>query len=61
MKHYRGEEYINELKGLKCFNEDKYTITEDKEYIETLEKYIQNYEKNIMKKKGKTKKGNAKN
>lgn len=51
LKHYRGEEYIDELKGLKCFNEDKNTLNEDEEYIEILEKYIQNYEVNIMKKK----------
>ena len=51
LKHYRGEEYIDELRGLKCFNEDKNIIKEDEGYIETLDKYIQNYEKNIMKKK----------
>lgn len=51
LKHYIGEEYIEELNGLRCFNEDKNGINEDEEYIEMLDKYIKNFEKNIMKKK----------
>ena len=40
LKHYRGEEYIDELRGLKCFNEEKNTFNEDEDYIKTLDKYI---------------------
>lgn len=60
LRHYIGEEYIDELKGLKCFNEEKNTMNEEEEYIEILDKYIQNYEKNIMKKKERPKKETTK-
>ena len=51
LKHYIGEEAIDVLNGLKCFNEDKNTINEDEEYIKILEHYIKTYDKRIMKKK----------
>ena len=51
LKQYRGEEAIDVLNGLTCFNEDKNTIDEDEEYIKILEHYIKTYEKRIMKKK----------
>ena len=55
LKHFRGEYYIDELWGLKCFNQIKDEIKEKypddgEEYIQTLEYYLKNYE-NIIRKK----------
>ena len=57
LRHYIGEESIDELNGLTCFKEEKNTIDEDEEYIEILEQYIKTYEKRIMKKKERSKRG----
>ena len=49
LKHFRGEKNINELEGLKCFNDikdhiiEKYPI-DGKEYITYLEYYMNNFE-----------------
>ena len=51
LRHYIGEESIDILNELTCFNEEKNTIDEDEEYIEILEQYIKIYEERIMKKK----------
>ena len=57
--HFRGEKYINELDGLKCFCDIKNEIMEKYDdgvdYITQLEYYIKNYEKIIDKKKGRWK------
>ena len=54
--HFRGEKYINELDGLKCFCDIKNEIMEKYDdgvdYITQLEYYIKNYEKIIDRKKG---------
>jgi len=56
LMHFRGEKYINELDGLKCFCDIKNEIMEKYDdgvdYITQLEYYIKNYEKIIDKKKG---------
>ena len=49
LKHFRGEYYINELEGLKCFNDIKNDIIkkypkDGEEYIEYLNYYINNFE-----------------
>ena len=49
LKHFRGENYIYELEGLKCFNDIKSDIVErypedGEEYIEYLNYYINNFE-----------------
>ena len=49
MKHFRGDNYIHELEGLKCFNDIKSDIIErypedGPEYIEYLKYYIDNFE-----------------
>jgi hypothetical protein len=49
LKHFRGELYINELDGLKCFNQVKNDIlnkyVEDgEEYIDSLCYYLNNFE-----------------
>ena len=56
LRHFRGEKYINELEGLKCFNDIKKDIAnkyeeDGEEYIETLEYYLNNYEEIINNKK----------
>ena len=56
LRYFRGETYINELEGLKCFNEIKKDIAnkyeeDGEEYIETLEYYLKNYEGIINNKK----------
>ena len=56
--HFRGEKYISELDGLKCFCDIKNEIMEKYDgvdYITQLEYYIKNYEKIIDKKKGRWK------
>ena len=57
LRHYIGEESIDVLNGLTCFNDEKNTIDEDEEYIEILDQYIKTYEKRIMKKKERPKRG----
>ena len=59
LMHFRGEKYISELDGLKCFCDIKNEIMEKYDdgvdYITQLEYYIKNYEKIIDKKKGRRK------
>ena len=57
LRHYIGEESIDILNGLTCFNKEKNTIDEDEEYIEILAQYIKTYEERIMKKKERPKRG----
>ena len=57
LRHYIGEESIDILNGLTCFNEEKNAIDEDEEYIEILEQYIKTYDERIMKKKERPKRG----
>ena len=60
LMHFIGEKYINELIGLKCFNDIKNNIKEKyedgEEYISQLEYYFKNYEKIINKKKSRNRK-----
>ena len=62
--HFRGEKYINEFDGLKCFCDIKNEIMEKYDdgvdYITQLEYYIKNYEKIIDKKKGRKNRKNRK-
>ena len=56
LKHFRGELFINELNGLKTFNQIKDDILkkypdDGEEYIEILDYYLQNYEEIINNKK----------
>ena len=56
LQHFIGEKYINELEGLKSFNEIKKDIAQKykedgEEYIETLYYYLKNYEEIINNKK----------
>lgn len=56
LKHFRGEQHIEILKGLKCFDEYKEEIMEKfqedgNDYLETLNYYLNNYETIIYKKK----------
>ena len=55
LKHFRGQESIKELEGMKLFNEIKNELnTEDDDnenYKKTLENYINKYEDIIIRKK----------
>ena len=56
LRHFRGEEYIAILDGLKCFNDMKDEILikyeeDGNDYYETLKYYLNNYEKIIYKKR----------
>ena len=56
LRHFRGELYIDELNGLKTFNQIKDDILkkypeDGEEYIEILDYYLQNYEEIINNKK----------
>ena len=53
LKHFRGEETIQELEGMKLFNDIKYELNkdDDDDYIRTVEIYIKTYEKIIYRKK----------
>ena len=42
---------IDELVGVRCFDEFKETLNEEDEYIRLLEYYINNFEDIIMRKK----------
>ena len=55
LKHFRGDENIEELEGLKCFNEIEHEFLDknnnEKDYIKHLGYHLKNYEKIIDKKK----------
>ena len=55
LKHFREEIHINELEGLKCFNDIKEEFLQKykdgENYIEQLKYYINNYEEIINKKR----------
>lgn len=53
LKHFRGEETIQELEGMKLFNDIKYELNndDDDDYTRTVEIYIKTYEKIIYRKK----------
>ena len=55
LKHFRGEETIQELEGMKLFNDIKYELNKDDDdddnYIRTVEIYINTYEDIIYRKK----------
>jgi len=45
LKHFRGTEKIEELEGMKGFNDIKSKYEDEPDYLKTLEYYIMNYEK----------------
>ena len=53
LKHFRGQESIKELEGMKLFNEIKNELNkdddDDENYKKTLEEYINKYEDIIIK------------
>ena len=51
LKHFRRSVIIDELVGVRCFDEFKETLNEEDEYIRLLEYYINNFEDIIMRKK----------
>lgn len=51
LKHFRRSVNIEELDGVRCFDEFKETLNEEDEYIRLLEYYINNFEVIIMRKK----------
>jgi len=51
LKHFRGSQIIEELKGLKGFDSIKSEIENDEDYLKTLEYYIMNYEDIIKSKR----------
>ena len=53
LKHFRGSEEIEELKGLTKFNSIKAEFESDEEYLNLLEYYIMNYENIINNKRSK--------
>ena len=61
LKHYSGEEFIKELNGAKCFEEERNTLQEEDDYIPVLENYIKNYEDIIMNKNSRKKRLSKKN
>ena len=57
LKHIRKSTFIEEIDGIKCFNQIKEELNEEKEYLEILNYYFNNFEVIINNKKGrKTKK-----
>ena len=57
LSHFRGEYTLEELEGLKCFNDIKIDllkkyIYDGKDYVNVLEYYLKNYEEITNKKKG---------
>ena len=53
MKHFRGSEEIEVLKGLTKFNSIKAEFESDEDYLNLLEYYIMNYENIINNKRSK--------
>jgi hypothetical protein len=51
LKHFRGSQNIEELKGLKKFENIKSKYENDKEYLKSLEYYIMHYEEIMSNKK----------
>ena len=51
LKHFRGTQKIEELEGLKEFNNIKSQYEDDVDYLRSLEYYIMNYEEITNKKK----------
>ena len=58
LKHFRGEEEIEELNGMVLFEDIKNQSNWDKDYKNEMSKYIDNYETFIMKKKERKSKKN---
>ena len=51
LKHYRGDEYIEELQGLKTLDEECKNFEDNEEYIELFRKNVFEFEKIIERKK----------
>ena len=51
LNHYIGANYIKELDGMKCFNDDKNKIDDKDGYVDILKYYLNNFEERIMGKK----------
>ena len=56
LRHFRGSQEIEELKGLNGFNSIKTEFEADKDYMNLLEYYIMNYENILDRKRQKQKK-----
>ena len=58
LSHFRGETYIKQLEGLKCFNDIKKKFLnkyeDGKDYVKVLEHYLNNYEKITERKKARS-------
>jgi len=54
LKHFRGTQKIEELKGMKGFNDIKSKYEDDTDYLKSLEYYIMNYEEILNKKRART-------
>ena len=50
LSHFIGKEFIEELEGMKCFEDIKDTLGDDVEYINLVKYYLENFE-NIVKNK----------
>ena len=51
LKHFRGTEKIEELEGMKGFNDIKSKYKDDVDYLRCLENYFMNYEEKLNNKK----------
>ena len=61
IKHFNGIQKIEELEGMKVFDNTKTEIENDEDYLKTLEYYIMNYEDIIKNKRVRKKKVEEKN
>ena len=51
VRHFIGNEFINELDGMKCFNDLKEELKDEQHYDEMIKYYLLNFEEIINKKK----------
>ena len=56
LKHIRESIFIEEIDGIKCFNQIKENLNEEKEYLDILNYYINNFEVIINNKKARKQK-----
>ena len=47
LNHFRGSAFINELNGMKCFNDVQKDFNDDQEYKTILEYHINNFDKTL--------------
>ncbi len=51
LRHFRGSHFIEEFKGMKCFNDVKEEFSDDKEYLAIVKYHLNNFESIINNKK----------